>query len=233
MSKFPELQGATQWIALVGRGCLPARTIYVLSDEELPAEFAEKAPEGAIAWTSDILDLQLADVLQLRNAYRGPGFATVVMTSRIKALGLPLDDNVATGLAGHEFAHWCEHQAYLRSNERQRHDALLRGFGDRAGKAEWCMHGPGFVRACVHIFRRLQRVGWQGSMEYLAFAGQRYSMTHKSRYWQAAMREAELFDDEPLVHTLCRPVPEDFRELWYQDLESSVLAIIEREEAAA
>jgi hypothetical protein len=235
-SSIPQLQHATHWLALVGRGSLPARSIYVVADTELPAEFTAMAPEGAIAYTSPILDIQLADVLMSKNAWHGPGFATVVLTERMKAIGLPFNDEVATGVSAHEFCHWATHAAFLKSNDEQRMSALLRGMSTRGCGAKWHSHGPDFARACVHVFHRLVRFGWGGNIEYLAFAGQRYAMSPKGAYWDCVMREAERFDDEPLVTTLMRPASAELAELWQEDFERWAMDVLAREpktEAAA
>ncbi len=173
---------------------------------------------GVGAYTSYLLDLQLASQLSDRGLWRGEGFAAVFFLDRLTHL-----QRFVSGAAIHEAAHYLCFPArpQIAGDDLEESSATAAQIFALASEADvtaadshppWHRHGADFVRASVHLWHRAQRVQPDLQPWHVDFSSRYYGLDELA--WVRVLAdELAVMDRVPIREILTTTPPRDFLDL--------------------
>lgn len=189
--------------------------VYLLNADEFGVV---DMPPDVLAFTSYLLDLQMAKRLDDRGAWHGPGFAAVVFGNRIPAI-----PRFVAGACLHELSHWLTFPARpsFVGDDLAETAAIAATVFELATEAEhdtqeerpqWFKHDPDFVRAATHLAYRAGRLDPEIRPWNLEFALRYYGLDEMA--WMRVLAdECRAMADVPIRDILTTEPPRDFLEL--------------------
>jgi len=87
-------------------------------------------------------------------------------------------------------------------------------------RTPWIQHGPWWIRACLHVAHRVERLTGRRVPLSLCLHTDHYGLSSPWQYSGALADEVEQLAHLPLAEVRQQPMPEQFLELWRADLAS-------------